>query len=128
MGKDYKILSVSRSADKNEIKKAYRQIALKYHPDKNKDPGAEDKFKEVPEVYEVRTDSKLSELDSPVPVSSPHRFSSPLPSPCSFIIIPQMYRPFIGYLSYIRILMGKGLLQRQTNVLLNRCLNCLLLA
>ena len=38
----------------------------------------------------------------------------------------KIYHPFIGYLSYIRTLMGKGLLQRQTNVLLNRCLNCLL--
>ena len=40
----------------------------------------------------------------------------------------KIYHPFTGYLSYIRTLMGKGLLQRQIDVLLNRCLNCLLLA
>jgi len=55
MKKDYyEILGVGRSADKDEIKKAYRKLALKHHPDKNPDnKDAEDHFKEVNEAYEV---------------------------------------------------------------------------
>ena len=59
MGKDYyKTLGVPRTASDDQIKKAYRKLALKYHPDKNKDPGAEDKFKEIAEAYEVLSDCK----------------------------------------------------------------------
>ena len=59
MGKDYyRILGVSRDATDEQLKKAYRKKALKYHPDKNKDPGAEDKFKEIAEAYEVLSDRK----------------------------------------------------------------------
>ena len=56
MGKDYyAILSVPKDASDDVIKKAYRKLALKYHPDKNKDPGAEEKFKEIAEAFEVCT-------------------------------------------------------------------------
>jgi DnaJ-class molecular chaperone len=59
MGKDfYAILGVGKKATDDEIKKAYRKLALKYHPDKNKDPGAEDKFKEIAEAYDVLTNRK----------------------------------------------------------------------
>jgi molecular chaperone DnaJ len=49
----YEILGVSRDADKEEMKRAYRRLARKYHPDVNKEPGAEDRFKEINRAYEV---------------------------------------------------------------------------
>lgn len=52
----YKILGVERSASADEIKKAYRKLARKHHPDVNKDQGAEEKFKEVGEAYKVLSD------------------------------------------------------------------------
>lgn len=52
----YEILGISRNATEDEIKKAFRTLARKYHPDINKDPSAEEKFKEVGEAYEVLSD------------------------------------------------------------------------
>uniref|UniRef100_A0A915HPD5 DnaJ homolog subfamily B member 13 n=1 Tax=Romanomermis culicivorax TaxID=13658 RepID=A0A915HPD5_ROMCU len=59
MGKDYyKILEIARTANDDDIKKAYRKMALKFHPDKNKTTGAEEKFKEIAEAYDVLSDEK----------------------------------------------------------------------
>ncbi|MGD8698786.1 MAG: molecular chaperone DnaJ [Gemmatimonadales bacterium] len=59
----YEVLGVSRDADATAIKKAYRQLALKYHPDRNpEDPSAEESFKEATEAYEVLRDSEMRAL------------------------------------------------------------------
>jgi len=53
----YETLGVSQTASTEEIKKAYRKLARKYHPDINKDPKAEDKFKEINAAYEILSDA-----------------------------------------------------------------------
>ena len=54
----YEVLGVGRSASADEIKSAYRKLALQFHPDRNPDnPEAEDKFKEAAEAYEVLGDA-----------------------------------------------------------------------
>lgn len=63
MAKDfYEVLGVSKNASVDEIKKAYRRLALQWHPDRNKDPKANDKFKEINKVYEVLSDPKKKEV------------------------------------------------------------------
>ncbi|XP_063172345.1 dnaJ homolog subfamily B member 9 [Candoia aspera] len=60
----YDILGVPKNASDRQIKKAFHKLAMKYHPDKNKSPGAEAKFREIAEAYEVLSDeNKRREYD-----------------------------------------------------------------
>jgi curved DNA-binding protein len=52
----YEVLGVGRSASADEVQRAYRKLAPQYHPDVNKDPGAEERFKEISEAYDVLSD------------------------------------------------------------------------
>lgn len=63
----YAILGVPRDANKNQIKRAYRKLAMKWHPDKNKDdPKAQERFQDLSAAYEVcRHDNLLSFLTFP---------------------------------------------------------------
>ncbi|MFD5741164.1 DnaJ C-terminal domain-containing protein [Streptomyces massasporeus] len=54
----YEVLGVSRTASQDEVQQAYRKLARKYHPDVNKDPGAEERFKDLNEAYSVLSDPK----------------------------------------------------------------------
>ncbi len=54
----YDVLGVSKDADEKEIKSAFRKLAKQYHPDVNKEPGAEEKFKEIGEAYSVLSDEQ----------------------------------------------------------------------
>ena len=58
----YKALGVGRSASQDEIRKAYKALARKFHPDRNQKPGAEERFKEVSQAYEVVGDAKKRKL------------------------------------------------------------------
>lgn len=78
MAKDYyDVLGVPRNATQEQIKKAYRELALKLHPDRNKEKGAESKFKEVNEAYAVLGDEqKRKQYDSFGPEGFGQRFTS----------------------------------------------------
>ena len=52
----YEILGIDKNATQDDIKHAYRTLAKKYHPDINKEPGAEEKFKEIQGAYEILSD------------------------------------------------------------------------
>src|SRR3954470_8984527 len=52
----YKVLGVDKKASQDDIKKAYRKLARRYHPDTNKDPGAEARFKEISHAHDVLGD------------------------------------------------------------------------
>ena len=54
----YEILGIPKGSSKDVIKDAYRKLAMQYHPDRNKSPGAEEKFKEISEAYAVLSDDE----------------------------------------------------------------------
>ena len=65
----YGVLGVKRGASEDEIKKAYRRLARKYHPDVNPgDKSSEDKFKQVSEAYDILSDPKKKEVYDKFPL------------------------------------------------------------
>lgn len=77
MAKDYyELLGVKKSASPEEIKRAYRELAMKYHPDRNKEKGSEEKFKEINAAYAVLGDpEKRKQYDAFGPEGFGQRFS-----------------------------------------------------
>ncbi|MEM0149941.1 MAG: molecular chaperone DnaJ [Candidatus Micrarchaeaceae archaeon] len=77
MARDYySILGVDKNASIDDIKKAYRDLALKYHPDRNKSPDAEEKFKEINEAYAVLSDpEKRQQYDAYGPEGFSQRYT-----------------------------------------------------
>jgi preprotein translocase subunit Sec63 len=62
----YTVLGLNRDASEDEIKKAYRKLAMKHHPDRNPEKGAEESFKEAKEAYEILSDAKKRAAVRPV--------------------------------------------------------------
>ena len=65
----YKVLGVSKDASDDDIKKAYRKLARKYHPDVNKTKEAEEKFKDISEAYDVLSKKEDRHRTSPKPMT-----------------------------------------------------------
>ena len=76
----YEVLGLQKGASDDEIKKAYRSLAKKYHPDINKEPGAEEKFKEINEAYDTLSDPDKKARYPHLRIASPQvfRFHVPL--------------------------------------------------
>src|SRR5262244_1339241 len=76
----YEILGVSRKASADEIRKAYRKLARKYHPDLNPgDKSSEERFKNVQEAYDVLSDGKKRQMYDQYGVYSDNGFAGPPP-------------------------------------------------
>src|SRR5579859_829806 len=58
----YEVLGVAKGASEDEIKKAFRKLAFQFHPDRNKEKGAEARFKEINEAYEILSDAEKRQV------------------------------------------------------------------
>jgi hypothetical protein len=121
----YSILNVSPSASANEIKRSFRQLALKYHPDKNPDPSAGTIFQEINEAYDVLSDSAkrqlydqrlqnpFAEILTETPPVKRHRdpayHRNPRPRP-SGPKIPESIELMMEYFKYVRWMSWVGLI------------------
>jgi molecular chaperone DnaJ len=106
MAKDYyEILGVPRTADKDEIKRAFRALARKLHPDVNKAPDAEAKFKEINEAYEVLSDDeKRARFDrfGADAVNGPAGYGRGGPAPGDFSNFEEIFEDFFSGFGGVR--------------------------
>ena len=91
----YKILGLARDASTDDIKKAYRRLARKYHPDVSKEPRAEEKFKELGEAYETLKDAEKRAHEM---------FASQLVSPGEVIFLAERDGEVVGILRCVESL------------------------
>lgn len=94
----YKVLGVARSATDNEIAKAYKKLALKYHPDKNPDnkPQAEEQFKVITEAYEVLHDPEKRKVYDQVGKGGLNGGAGGMPNGMNFQHADEIFKAFFG--------------------------------
>ena len=94
----YEVLGVDKDASEQDIKKAYRKLSFQYHPDKNSEPGAEDRFKEINEANEILSDpAKRQQYDMQQQGGFPFFAGGGMPGgPQEFHDINNIFRQFFG--------------------------------